>query len=252
MPGRLEDKVAVITGGGSGIGEAMVRRFASEGAKVYLADVNAESGQQIANETGATFIALDVASEDQWSALESQVFEEQGKLDILMNNAGIVSSLSIVETNVAAWNQLLAINLTGVMLGCQTAIRLMKDGGSIVNTASSTSYSAIPGDVAYVTSKSGVVGLTKSVAIYCANEGLNIRCNSIHPGATPTAILKDALDTAPEIKPHLDRMSPMNRMGKTEEVAAMALFLASDEASYCTGGQFPVEGGTVSEHPRMF
>jgi 3(or 17)beta-hydroxysteroid dehydrogenase len=252
MPGRLEGKVAVITGGASGIGEAMVRRFVSEGARVYLADVQIEPGQQLANETGATFIALDVASEDQWAALEAQVSEEQGNLDILLNNAGIVSNLSIVETNVATWNQLLAINLTGVMLGCQTAIRLMTSGGSIVNTASSTSYLAIPGDVAYVTSKSGVVGLTKSVAIYCANEDLNIRCNSIHPGATPTAILKGALDAAPEIKPHLDRMSPMNRMGKPEEVAAMALFLASDEASYCTGGQFPVEGGTVSEHPRMF
>jgi 3(or 17)beta-hydroxysteroid dehydrogenase len=252
MLGRIEGKVAVITGGASGIGEAMVRRFVSEGASVYLADVQATLGQQVAKDTGATFIELDVSSEQQWAALEARIAEDHGRLDILLNNAGIVSSQSIVDVDVATWNQLLAVNLTGVMLGCQMAIRLMKDGGSIVNTASSTSYSAIPGDVAYVTSKTGVVGLTKSVAIYCANENLNIRCNSIHPGATPTTIIKGALDAAPDIKPNLDRMSPMNRMGRPDEVAAMALFLASDEASYCTGGQFPVEGGTVSEHPRMY
>ncbi len=250
--GRIEGKVAVITGGASGIGEAMVRRFVAEGAQVILADVQEELGQQVATDAGASFFKLDVSSESDWQALESKISEEYGGLDILLNNAGIVCSQSIVEADIATWNRLLSINLTGVMLGCQMAIRLMRNGGSIVNTASSTSYSAIPGDCAYVTSKTGVVGLTKSVAVYCANEGLNIRCNSIHPGATPTAILNPALEAAPEIKPNLNRMSPMNRMGQPKEVAAMALFLASDDASYCTGGQFPVEGGTVSEHPRMF
>ncbi len=252
VAGRIEGKVAVITGGASGIGEAMVRRFTAEGARVYLADVQEELGTQIASETGAIFVKLNVAAEADWQALESELRDRHGALDILLNNAGIVSNQSIVDADVATWNRLLAINLTGVMLGCQMAIRLMNNGGSIVNTASSTSYAAIPGDVAYVTSKTGVVGLTKSVAVYCANEGLNIRCNSIHPGATPTAILKGAMNAAPEIEPLLNRMSPLNRMGRPEEVAAMALFLASDDASYCTGGQFPVEGGTVSEHPRMF
>ncbi len=251
MSGRIQDKVAVITGGASGIGAAMVHRFCSEGATVYLCDRQAELGEQVAADSGALFVPLDVTSESDWQALESRIKAEQGQLDILCNNAGIVCNQSIADADVATWNQLMAVNLTGVMLGCQMALRLMRAGGSIINTASSTSYSAIPGDCAYVTSKTGVVGLTKSVAVYCANEGLNIRCNSIHPGATPTAILNPALEAAPEIKPNLDRMSPMNRMGKPEEVAAMALFLASDDASYCTGGQFPVEGGTVSEHPRM-
>jgi 3(or 17)beta-hydroxysteroid dehydrogenase len=144
-----------------------------------------------------------------------------------------------------------------MMLGCQTAITLMREnpdasGGAIVNTASSTSYLAIPSDVAYTTSKAGVVGLTKSVAVYCATQGLNIRVNSIHPGATLTNMLRTAMVETPDIEPRLRRMSPMGRLGTVEEVAAMALFLASDEASFCTGGQFPVEGGTVSEHPRMF
>jgi 3(or 17)beta-hydroxysteroid dehydrogenase len=185
------------------------------------------------------------------------VRSDYGRLDALLNNAGIVSNQSIADADVATWNRLMSINLTGLMLGCQTAISLMREnpdvkGGAIVNTASSTSYLAIPGDVAYSTSKAGVVGLTKSVAVYCATEGLNIRVNSIHPGATLTNILKTALEETPSLEPMLKRMSPMGRLGTVEEVAAMALFLASEEASFCTGGQFPVEGGTVSEHPRMF
>lgn len=256
MVGRLQDKVAVITGGASGIGEGMVRRFCAEGAKVVLADIEEEAGQAKAEECGAEFFALDVASTDGWKSLSSMICENYGRLDVLLNNAGIVSNQSIVDTDVEIWSRLLSINLTGVMLGCQTAIEIMRNNpggssGSIVNTASSTSYLAIPGDAAYSTSKAGVVGLTKSVAVFCATEGLNIRVNSIHPGATLTAILKGALEEAPALEDNLKRMSPMNRMGTVEEVAAMALFLASDEASFCTGGQFPVEGGTVSEHPRM-
>lgn len=257
MTGRMQDKVVVITGGASGIGEGMVRRFCAEGARVVLADVNAAAGAQVGEDTGARFHALDVASEADWQALEATVREQYGRLDALLNNAGVVSNQSIVEADVATWNQLLAVNLTGVMLGCRSAIALMRDnpggpGGAIVNTASSTSYLAIPSDAAYTTSKAGVVGLTKSVAVYCATEGLDIRVNSIHPGPTMTNILRGALEQTPDIEPKLKRMSPMGRMGTVEEVAAMALFLASDEASYCTGGQFPVEGGTVSEHPRMF
>ena len=173
----------------------------------------------------------------------------------MVNNAGVVTGLDITAVTVEAWQQLMSINLMGMMLGCQTAIALMREssgssGGSIINTASSTSYLAIP-DVAYTTSKAGVVGLTKSVAVHCANEGFNIRCNSIHPGATLTNILKTAIEQAPEVEDACKKMSPLNRMGTVEEVAAMALFLASDEASFCTGGQFPVEGGTVSQHPTM-
>ena len=253
--GRINNKVAVVTGGASGIGEGMVRRFCAEGARVILADIDEVNGERIAAESGARFAHLDVSAESEWQALEALIRDDFGRLDILVNNAGIVSGLPITDVDVATWNKLFSINLTGMMLGCQTAIRLMRDnpdrsGGSIINTASSTSYLAIP-DVAYTTSKAGVVGLTKSVAVFCANEGTHIRCNSIHPGATLTNILKTAIDQAPEIEEACKKMSPMGRMGTVEEVAAMALFLASDEASFCTGGQFPVEGGTVSEHPKM-
>ena len=255
MTDRLEGKVAVVTGGASGIGEGIVRRFCAEGARVILADLDAVNGVAVATDTGAEFCSLDVADESSWAALEATVRSDAGQLDIMVNNAGIVSNLDITAVTVEAWQQLMNINLLGVMLGCQTAISLMRDnpddaGGSIINTASSTSYLAIP-DVAYTTSKTGVVGLTKSVAVHCANEGFNIRCNSIHPGATLTNILKTAIEQMPEVEEACKKMSPLNRMGTVEEVAAMAVFLASDEASFCTGGQYAVEGGTVSQHPKM-
>jgi len=255
MADRLPNKVAVVTGGASGIGEGIARRFCAEGAKVILADVDEANGSRIAAECGADFVLLDVSSAESWQSLADTIRAESGKLDILVNNAGIVTGLDITAVTVEAWQQLMSINLLGMMLGCQTAIALMRDNpsgssGSIINTASSTSYLAIP-DVAYTTSKAGVVGLTKSVAVHCANEGLNIRCNSIHPGATLTHILKTAIEQAPEVEEACNKMSPLNRMGTVEEVAAMALFLASDEASFCTGGQYAVEGGTVSQHPKM-
>jgi 3(or 17)beta-hydroxysteroid dehydrogenase len=255
MANRLSNKIAVITGGASGIGEGMVRRFAAEGARVIVADVDVAAGSRVATECAAQFIELDVSAEAQWQSLETTIRADYGRLDILVNNAGVVSNLNIAEVDLAAWQRLMAINLTGVMLGCRLAVNVMRDnpdpaGGSIINTASSTSYLAIP-DVAYTTSKAGVVGLTKSVAVHCANEGLNIRCNSVHPGATLTNILKTAIEQAPEIREACEKMSPLNRMGTVEEVAAMAVFLASDEASFCTGGQYAVEGGTVSQHPKM-
>lgn len=255
MANRLSNKIAVITGGASGIGEGMVRRFAAEGARVIVADVDVAAGSRVATECAAQFIELDVSAEAQWQSLETTIRADYGRLDILVNNAGVVSNLNIAEVDLAAWQRLMAINLTGVMLGCRLAVNVMRDnpdpaGGSIINTASSTSYLAIP-DVAYTTSKAGVVGLTKSVAVHCANEGLNIRCNSVHPGATLTNILRTAIEQAPEIREACEKMSPLNRMGTVEEVAAMAVFLASDEASFCTGGQYAVEGGTVSQHPKM-
>ncbi|GAB5451958.1 MAG: glucose 1-dehydrogenase [Halioglobus sp.] len=252
----MQDKVVVITGGASGIGAGMAQRFCEEGARVLIADTNRDAGERHAAELGCQFISHDVASEQSWHTLAQHVRADYGQLDALMNNAGIVSNQSIEDTMLQTWQALLDINVTGMMLGCRTAIALMRDnpgdpGGAIVNTASSTSYLALPGDAAYSTSKAAVVGLTKSVAVHCAREKLNIRVNSIHPGATLTNILRSALQDAPELEQAFNAMSPMGRMGTVEEVAALALFLASDEAGFCTGGQFPVEGGTVSVHPGM-
>lgn len=255
MSGRLSGKVAVVTDGASGIGAGIVRRFSEEGARVVVADIDAALGEAVAASCGATFIQLDVGEESAWGQFEETIRSSYERLDVMVNNAGIVSALDITQVSVEDWDRLMKVNLTGMMLGCKTAITLMRElpagaTGSIVNTASSTSYLAIP-DVAYTTSKAGVVGLTKSVAVFCAQAGLPIRCNSIHPGATLTRILEKAIEATPEVEAACNSMSPMNRMGTVEEVAAMALFLASDEASFCTGGQYAVEGGTVSQHPRM-
>ena len=174
---RLPGKVAVVTGGASGIGAATVRRFRQEGAEVILADIQADLGNRVATETGATFQQHDVANESHWESLMSTVESRFGRLDIMFNNAGVIGGAkSIGNMDMATWNRVMGINQTGVMLGCQFAIALMRknpgnSAGSIINTASSTSYAGLPNDLAYCTSKSAVRILTKSVAVWCATAG---------------------------------------------------------------------------------
>jgi NAD(P)-dependent dehydrogenase (short-subunit alcohol dehydrogenase family) len=253
---RLRDKVALVTGGASGIGEAIVRRFAEEGARVYLADVDTEAGTRIADEICATFLLLDVAREDHWQAAMDRVRMDHGRLDVLCNNAGVVSHQAIDATALDAWQRVMAINVTGPMLGCRAAIALMRtmpDGrtGSIINVASTTSFLGLANDAAYTTSKAAVVGLTKAVAAWCAVERLPIRVNTLHPGATLTAILQGYIDADPAFKEVFDRMAPIGRMADPREQAALALFLASDDSSYCTGAAFVADGGITATHPTM-
>ncbi|WP_309604526.1 glucose 1-dehydrogenase [Phenylobacterium sp.] len=253
---RLQGRVAIITGGASGIGAATVRRFAAEGACVIVADIQADLGAAIADETGSLFQELDVADDAAWARLMALVLERFGRLDVVFNNAGIVSGQSIEDVDLAVWNRVIGVNLTGVMLGCKHGISTMRrnpggSGGALINTASTAAYAAIPSDVAYSSTKSAVRMLTKAVAAHCARSGYNIRCNSLHPGATETPILRPALDAAPQLLPVFHAMSPMGRMGRPEEIAAMAVFLASDEASYVTGGEFLVDGGMMAGHPGM-
>lgn len=254
--GRLQDRVAVITGGASGIGAATARRFAAEGAQVIVADLQTQLGAEIAEETGGLFCELDVADDAAWTRLMAIVSDRFGRLDVVVNNAGIVSGQSIEDIDLATWNRVIDVNLTGVMLGCRHGIAAMRanpggSGGSLINIASTAAYAAIPSDAAYSATKSGVRLLTKAVAAHCARSGYNIRCNSLHPGATDTPILAPALAAAPQLLPVFHAMSPMGRMGRPEEIAAMAVFLASDEASYVTGGEFLVDGGMMAGHPGM-
>ena len=254
MVGRLDGKVAIITGGASGIGAASARRFAAEGAQVVVADVQADRGAAVAREIGGLFVELDVASEDAWKAAMAVVETRHGRLDVVFNNAGIVSRTSIEDLDLATWNRTIGINLTGVMLGCREGIAMMKrnpDGpkGSIINTASTAAFAAIPGDPAYSATKSGVRMLSKAVAVHCARAGYQIRCNSLHPGATDTPILGPTLHEMPQFLAAVNNMSPMGRMGQPEEIAAMAVFLASDEASYVTGAELLVDGGMLAGHP---
>jgi len=252
--GRLQDKVTVITGGASGIGAAAARLFAAEGAKVIVTDIQDDLGAAVAREVGGEFVHLDVASERGWTALMAQVEARYGRLDVVFNNDGIVISQSIEDLDLASWERIIGVNLTGVMLGCQKGIALMKKNhggpkGSIINTASTAAYAAIPGDPAYSATKSAVRLLTKAVAVHCARAGYAIRCNSLHPGATETAILAPALRAAPEMRAAFDGMSPMGRMARPEEIAAVAVFLASDDASYVTGAEYLADGGMMAGHP---
>jgi 3(or 17)beta-hydroxysteroid dehydrogenase len=253
---RLKDKVAIITGGASGIGAAAARLFAAEGARVIVADLQKDLGTAVAEEVGGLFLGLNVADPASWRFVSGTVEDRFGAVDVVFNNAGVVGGKSIEDVDLETWNRVIGINLTGVMLGCQAGIALMKKNpggprGSLINTASTAAYAALPGDVAYTATKSAVRMLTKAVAVHCARAGYDIRCNSLHPGATDTPILRPALDAAPDLLAVFKKMSPTGRMGRAEEVAAMALFLASDEASYVTGAEFLVDGGMMAGHPGM-
>ena len=254
MAGRLQGKAAVITGGASGIGAAMVERFVAEGAKVLSTDLDVGRGRKVANEAGALFIEQNVAESSDWQEVIARAQLEFGRLDILINNAGIVIGKSIEDIDLASWHHLLDINLTGVMLGCQNAIRAMKQNpdrssGSIINIASTSAFAALPGDIAYTASKSAVRMLTRSVAVHCAQQGLNIRCNNIVPGGTHTGIIDAAKQVVPDIYDRVAAMSPMNRMGQGADIAGAAVYLASDDAGFVTGSDLVVDGGMLAVHP---
>lgn len=254
MSGQLEGKVAIVTGGASGIGAATVERFVQEGAKVLSTDVQESLGQSVADEVGAMFMAQDVSDPEAWDRVMAKIQSEYGRLDILVNNAGIVIGKNIEDVDLESWHHLLDINLTGVMLGCQKAIAAMKrnfggSSGSIINIASTSAFAALPGDVSYTASKSAVRMLSKSVAVHCAQSGLNIRCNNLVPGATHTAIIDTAAKSVPGMVEMAAAMSPMNRIGQGSDLAGAAVYLAGDDSSFVTGSDLLVDGGMLAVHP---
>jgi NAD(P)-dependent dehydrogenase (short-subunit alcohol dehydrogenase family) len=254
--GRLASKVAVITGGASGMGAATAERFVAEGAAVIITDVQKEMGEEHAQKIGATFLYHDVANPDSWSEVMQRVQTDHGRLDVMMNNAGIVTKKSIEDVDLETWHRVIGINLTGVMLGCQHAIRAMKRNpegarGSIINISSTTAYNAHPMDVGYTAAKSGVRMLSKSVAVYCGRKGYAIRCNSILPGPILTGLSRKSIAERPELLKTYESLLPVGRMGQGEDIAAMALLLASDESTFLTGGDYLVDGGVLSAHPGL-
>tara|TARA_R110001606_G_scaffold3223_5_gene13995 strand:- start:18129 stop:18899 length:771 start_codon:yes stop_codon:yes gene_type:complete len=254
MSGQLEGKVAIVTGGASGIGAATVERFVQEGAKVLSTDVQESLGQSVADEVGAMFMAQDVSDPEAWDRVMAKIQSEYGRLDILVNNAGVVIGKNIEDVDLESWHHLLDINLTGVMLGCQKAIAAMKrnsggSSGSIINIASTSAFAALPGDVSYTASKSAVRMLSKSVAVHCAQSGLNIRCNNLVPGATHTAIIDTAAKSVPGMVEMAAAMSPMNRIGQGSDLAGAAVYLAGDDSSFVTGSDLLVDGGMLAVHP---
>jgi 3(or 17)beta-hydroxysteroid dehydrogenase len=244
MAGRVEGKVAVVTGAAMGIGEAIARRLAAEGARVVLTDVKADEGERVAREIGpaALFLLHDVASEAAWDQVRDAVLGTHGRLDILVNNAGIQIPGSIEDASFEDWRKVQSVNADGAFLGCRMAVRAMKAAGrgSIVNIASVASHSGEAQGAAYSASKGAVRALTKSVAIYAKPFG--IRCNSIHPGGVDTPMiwsLRSSMGLAP---------SPPG-VGAPDDIAYAALYLASDEARYVTGAELLVDNGRTITPP---
>ena len=252
---RLEGKVALITGGARGMGAAEAKIFSREGAKVVICDVLEADGQQTEaeiNETGgdAIFVKLDVTQQSEWDAVISRTVEQFGKLDIIVNNAGVASNLSIEETTIEEWDRVMDINAKGVFLGTKAAITQMKSqgtGGSVINISSISGNVGQDGvAAAYNSSKGAVRIFSKSAAIQHAKDG--IRVNTIHPGPIQTPMTQAGWENAERVGDFFVQQStPMGRYGKPEEVANGALFLASDESSYVTGAELVIDGGYTAQ-----
>ncbi|SHM61408.1 glucose 1-dehydrogenase [Cryptosporangium aurantiacum] len=246
---RLDGKIALITGAARGQGAAAARRFVAEGAQVLLTDVLDEDGAKLAAELGesAAYTSLDVAEEDAWAAAADLVKERYGRLDVLVNNAGLLHFSALADTSLAEYERVIRINQFGTFLGMRTAIPLMRPGGgSIVNVSSVEGLGGMPLLVAYSASKFAIRGMTKVAAMELGREG--IRVNSVHPGAVDTPMVSNALGGVPIEMAPIGKKVALGRVGNPDEIANMVLFLASDESSYCTGGEFVVDGGATSTH----
>jgi NAD(P)-dependent dehydrogenase (short-subunit alcohol dehydrogenase family) len=257
---RLEGKVALVTGAARGIGEAIACAFVAEGAQVAVTDLDASGAERLAAALGPAAFAmkLDVREERDWEAAMQAVDERCGRLNIVVNNAGITGfeeSTSPQDPEHASlndWHAVHRTNLDGVFLGCRAAIRAMRNtgsGGSIINLSSRSGLVGIPGAAAYASSKAAVRNHSKSVALYCAEQGLPIRCNSIHPAAVLTPMWEPMLgegDAREAAMKAIVADCPMKRFGRPDEVAALAVLLASDEAAYINGAELNIDGGILA------
>jgi NAD(P)-dependent dehydrogenase (short-subunit alcohol dehydrogenase family) len=246
---RLEGKIAVLTGAASGIGAAAARLFAAEGATSVLVDVDEAGLRRSAVEAGELgaeplTMRVDVSEAAEVERLFGEVRARFERLDVLFNNAGIAANGTVVSTDEALWDRILAVNLKSVYLCCRAGIPLMTNGGSIINTASSWGPIAANNVAAYCASKAGVLNLTRSIAIDFAKDG--IRANCLVPGTTDTQMVQSLLAAQRDparARDFYERMQPIHRFADPEEIARAVVFLASDEASYATGAAFAIDGG---------
>lgn len=257
---RLAGKTALVTGAARGIGEAIAKAFVDHGAFVYLSDIDHTAGQAAAQALGpmAAYVPLDVREEGDWQAAMARVLQERSGLNIVVNNAGITGfeqGEAVHDPENASLEQRRAVhrtNLDGVFLGCKHAIQAMRrggSGGSIINISSRSGLVGIPGAAAYASSKAAVRNHTKTVALHCAEQGLPIRCNSIHPAAILTPMWEPLLGDGPDREARMQAFvqdCPLRRFGMPEEVAAVAVMLASDEARYMTGAELNLDGGILA------
>lgn len=251
---RVEGKIALVTGGGSGLGAASCARLAEEGAIVVVSDINAASAEAVAAQIGggAWSAHQDVTDESRWRELIDEIVKRHGGLNILVNNAGIALVGSVEDTTLEDWQRTQNVNLDAVFLGTREAIRAMKAGsGSIINISSIEGIIGEQKVAAYNASKGGVRIFTKSSALHCAAEGYDIRVNSVHPGFIGTAMVSDALESMNEqdgqaFEQRIMDGIPMGRMGEPRDIANGVLFLASDESSYMTGSELVIDGGFIA------
>lgn len=256
---RVKGKIALVTGASQGIGKAIAEILIQEGATVILTDILKTKGEEIASGLGssACFFPLDVSCEEEWQAAAQFTKSRFGKLDILVNNAGIMGNpthlgpLDPENSSLESWRYVHTINLEGTFLGCKYGIGLMKEkGGSIINISSRSGVVGIPSAAAYASSKAAVRNHTKTVALYCAEKGYNIRCNALLPAAILTAIWNPTLgENEIERQKAIAALAegiPLKRMGNPLDVAYAALYLASDESGYVTGSELTIDGGILA------
>jgi 3(or 17)beta-hydroxysteroid dehydrogenase len=259
---RLHHKVALVTGAARGIGAAIAEAFVREGAFVVVSDVEESGGRATAERLGAAWMRLDVREELAWIGVMARMLDSHGRLDVLVNNAGITGLEGGDQARAAHdpehaclddWRAVHRTNLDGVFLGCKHALRTMRRSGgrpgSIINLSSRSGIVGVPAAAAYASSKAAVRNHTKSVALYCAEQGLPVRCNSIHPGAILTPMWEPMLGQGVDRDERMAELladTPLRRMGRPSEVAAVAVLLASDESAYITGAEFHVDGGLLA------
>lgn len=243
---RLEGKIALVTGAASGIGEAIARRFAEEGAAVIVSDIRREPGEAVAQAIGAEFVALDASDAASWDSTVAAIHEKHGGIDILVNNAGTGTGGGIEHETLAEHKRVMDLNVTGVWLGMRTVLPAMdaRGGGSIVNISSIDGLVGVEGLSTYVGSKFAVTGMTRSLALELGPRG--VRVNAIHPGIIATPMVnKNTGSSMVRLQAAIARQ-PIARMGRPEEIAAGALFFASDESSFCTGASLVIDGGHIA------
>lgn len=252
---RLEGKVALVTGGTSGIGAGTVERLAAEGARVVFTGSNKAAAEKLCAVTGARFVAHDVTNAEAWPSLMEQIAADHGRLDIAFANAGTESGDGSVEDiAIHGWNNVVGVNQTGVMLTVQHAIRAMKNNpegptGSIIVNSSMNAHRAMGNFVAYSVTKAAVIALVKSAAVHCGNQGYRIRVNAVLPGVVETALIGNLIAVSGDpvaTRAAYESMSPLKRMARVEEIAGLVAWLASDEAAFVSGSEYVIDGATTA------
>ena len=247
MSERLKNKVGLITGAAQGLGKEMAKIMISQGATIVITDINEKSLVETAEELSCKHMVMDVTKEDKWKNVISKIEKDIGSLNILVNNAGIGGGGDVESTDLESWHLVHSVNLDSVFLGCKFSLPLMRKSGngSIINISSMSGIVASHNMSAYNSSKAAVRHFSKSVALHCAKSTNLVRCNSIHPVFTRTAMVQSMIDAAPErnIEEKLVQQIPLRKLAEPIDIANAALFLASDESSFITGTELVVDGG---------